>query len=181
MGDNMLNEFYFSICCCIFSKNILCVIAIGNVWQIQNEFQYGSHRNISFQRREPCLHLDKFHRSHQHWTAKTATGWPEIPQTLTSWNACNTSYCMEYKCMQFSVASYIWCTCMQLLHSYSYEGMLSKSIPFEACAWCNRVVAYVIAICKNIAFVLFTRTSMIGLCWASCVVEGHFSKQKGFR
>ena len=32
-----------------------------------------------------------------------------------------------------------------------------------------------------IAFVLFTRTSMMGLGRASCVVGGHFRKQKGFR
>ena len=36
------------------------------------------------------------------WTAKTFTGSPEIPQTTSA--ACNTSYCMKYKCMQFSVA-----------------------------------------------------------------------------
>ena len=27
-------KFYFSICCCTLSKNILHVIAIGNVWKI---------------------------------------------------------------------------------------------------------------------------------------------------
>ena len=33
-----------------------------------------SHHNISFQRGKLCLRLDKFHRSCQYWTAKTATG-----------------------------------------------------------------------------------------------------------
>ena len=48
----------------------------------------------------------------------------------------------------------------------------------------NRVVAYVIAIAMYklaIAFVLFTRTSMMEFGRASSVVGGHFRKQKGFR
>ena len=44
---------------------------------------------------------------------------------------------------------YIWRACMQLLYGYGYKGMLSKSIPLAACAWCNMVVAYIIAMCKN--------------------------------
>ena len=81
-----------------------------------------SHHDISFQRRKFCLLLEEFHKSRQQWTAKIATGRPEIPQTtellncsdcgdcgdcggefllLTSCflNAYNTSYCMECKCM----------------------------------------------------------------------------------
>ena len=35
------------------------------------------------------------------------------------------------------------------IYGYSYEGMLSKSVPLAAYAGHNRVVVYVIAILKN--------------------------------
>ena len=100
--------------------------------------------NISFQGRKLCLCLDEFHRSRQHQTAKAATGWPEITQTLASWTTQNTSYCMEYKCMQLSVPTLDMHTCSY----YTAKGMLGKSIPLATHAWHNRVVTFVIAIRK---------------------------------
>ena len=61
-----------------------------------------SNQNICYQlskhqflKRKLCLRLEEFHRSRQHSTAKTATGWPEISHTPVSLTACNASYCME--------------------------------------------------------------------------------------
>ena len=62
--------------------------------------------------------------------------------------------------MQFCVALSDAHACCSI-YAYSYKGILSKSIPLAACALRNRVVAYVIAIRKTTAFVLFTRTSMM--------------------
>ena len=120
-------------------KKIANIIIINNQ-NVKSEHLAAVTVTYSFQRRKLCLCLDEFHRSHQHWTAKTATGWPEIPQTLANWTAfnylmqslsrclrdfksssgsfgspvmvtsvelvqaINKSYCMEYKCVQFSIA-----------------------------------------------------------------------------
>ena len=54
---------------------IIANIMIINSQNVKPEhLAISSHHNISFQRRKPCLRLDEFQRSHQHWTAKTATG-----------------------------------------------------------------------------------------------------------
>ena len=67
-------------------KTIANIIII-NRSKCQIRTSVSSHHNISFQRTKLCLRLDEFHRSRQqsqHWTAKSATGEPEIPQKLAS-------------------------------------------------------------------------------------------------
>ena len=52
--------------------------------------------------------------------------------------------------MQFSTSVAIFeVHAYATIYSYSYKGMLSKSIPLAARAWRIRVVAYVIAMHKN--------------------------------
>ena len=53
-------------------KTIANIIIIKSKCQLRTSVS--SHHNISFQRRKLCLCLDEIHKSHQNWTAKTATG-----------------------------------------------------------------------------------------------------------
>ena len=77
---------------------------------------------------------------------------------------------------------YLTCVHADTIYSYSYKGMLSKSIYQQHVHdVTEQQPTLQLKLASYIAFVLFTRTSMMELGRASSVVGGHFRKQKGFR